>query len=267
MPVNLVVLGAAGRMGRTLLGTALADPELRVVGGVDRPDASELGADLGVMCGRSATGIKLSASLEDLLAAADVTIEFSTPEATLAHLEQTRRAGKAAVIGTTGIDEAGFERLREAARDIPVFQSPNMSLGVNLLFKVLPMIARALGEGYDIEVVETHHNQKKDAPSGTALKLAEVVAEALGKNLKDDAVYGRQGIQPRRPGEIGIHAIRAGSVVGDHSVFFVNDGEQIEIAHRAFSRQTFAFGALRAARWLASKQPGLYNMQDLLAEI
>ena len=263
-PTRLVVLGAAGRMGRVLTATALGDPAIKVVGAIDRPDSPEAGEDIGRLAGVAECGVPLGTSLDGMLAGADATIEFSVPEATLDHLETVRQAKRAAVIGTTGFSPAQLDRVREIAREIPVFLSPNMSLGVNLLLKILPIVARTLGPGYDIEIVETHHHGKKDAPSGTAIKLGEVVAEALGTTLAESAVYGRQGIQPRQPGEIGMHAIRAGSVVGDHSVFFVNDGEQIEIAHRAFSRQTFALGALRAVKWIVDQPAGLYSMQDLI---
>lgn len=261
---RVVVLGAAGRMGRVLTATLLQDPEIEVVGAIDRPDAPEVGQDAGQVSGFGEAGVKLGASLEAVIDRADLTVEFSVPEATLEHLELARARGKAAVVGTTGFSPAQLERIKGMAREVPVFVSPNMSLGVNLLLKVLPIVARALGPGYDVEVIETHHHGKQDAPSGTALKLAEVVAQALGTTLEARAVYGRQGIQPRRPGEIGMHAIRAGSVVGDHTVLFANEGEQIEISHRAYSRQTFALGAARAAKWIVQQKPGLYSMQDLI---
>lgn len=261
---KVVVLGAAGRMGRVLTATALGDPEIAVVGAVDRPSAPELGLDAGQVAGFGEVGVPIGGDLAAVIDRADVTVEFSVPEATLEHLELARSKGKAAVVGTTGFSPAQMDQIRAIARDVPVFVSPNMSLGVNLLFKILPIVARALGQAYDVEVVETHHHGKQDAPSGTALKLAEVVAAALGTTLAERAVYGRQGIQPRQPGEIGIHAIRAGAVVGDHTVLFANEGEQIEIGHRAYSRQTFALGAVRAVKWIVRQQPGLYSMQDLI---
>ncbi len=264
MPTRLVVLGAAGRMGRVLLGSALADPEIQVVGAVDRPDAREIGMDVGTIAGLGERGVKLSADLAAVIDQADVTVEFTIPAATLEHLGVSLARRKPAVVGTTGLDAAQLERVRAIGREIPLFMAPNMSLGVNVLLKVLPIIAEALGSAYDVEVIEAHHHGKKDAPSGTALRLAEVVAQALGTTLPERAVYGRQGIQPREPGEIGMHAIRAGAIVGDHTVLFANDGEQIEVVHRAYSRQTFALGALRAVKWIAQQPPGFYSMPDLL---
>lgn len=264
MATKLVVLGAAGRMGRVLTATALQDPEVEVVGAVDRPDVPEIGQDVGRIAGLGDAGVRLTGSLGEVVGLADVTVEFTLPEATLEHLELSLRQGKPAVVGTTGFGPEQSERIRAIARGIPVFLSPNMSLGVNLLLKVLPIVAAALGDAYDVEVIEAHHHGKKDAPSGTALKLGEVVAQALGTTLAERAVYGRQGIQPRKPGEVGMHAIRAGSIVGDHTVLFANEGEQIEISHRAYSRQTFALGALRAAKWIVKQPAGLYSMQDLI---
>jgi 4-hydroxy-tetrahydrodipicolinate reductase len=264
MTTRLVVLGAAGRMGRVLAATALQDPGIEVVGAVDRPGVPEIGQDVGRVAGLGEVGVKLTTSLDEVVGAADVTVEFTMPEATLEHLELSRSRGKAAVVGTTGFSPAQLAQVGAIAREIPVFMAPNMSLGVNVLLRILPIVARALGPSYDVEVVETHHHGKKDAPSGTALKLAEVVAQALDTTLAERAVYGRQGLQPRQPGEIGMHAIRAGSVVGDHTVLFANEGEQIEISHRAYSRQTFALGAVRAAKWIVGQAPGLYSMQDLI---
>ncbi len=264
MATNVVILGAAGRMGRVLLGAALQDPELAVVGAVDRPGLPEIGQGVGRVAGLAETGVKLVDRLEDVIERADVTAEFTAPDATLEHLELSRARRKPAVVGTTGFTPEQLERIRTIAREVPVFLSPNMSLGINLLLKILPIVAKALGPDYDIEVVEAHHHGKKDAPSGTALKLAEVVAQALGTTLPERAVYGRQGIQPRQPGEIGMHAIRAGALVGDHTVLFANEGEQVEIGHRAYSRQTFALGALRAMKWIVHQPAGLYSMQELI---
>ena len=264
LPTRLVILGAAGRMGRVLLGSALADPDVEVVGAVDAPGSREIGQDVGALVGVGERGVKLSADLSAVIDRADATVEFTIPAATVDHLEISLARRKPAVVGTTGLDPAQLERVREIAREIPLFMAPNMSLGVNVLLKVLPIIAEALGSTYDVEVIEAHHHGKKDAPSGTALRLAEVVAEALGTTLPERAVYGRQGIQPREAGEIGMHAIRAGAIVGDHTILFANEGEQIEVVHRAYSRQTFALGALRAAKWIAKQPHGFYSMQDLL---
>jgi len=264
MATRVIVVGAAGRMGRVLAATALQDPEIQVVGAVDRPDAPEIGQDVGRVAGLGEAGVKLVADLAAAIDRADAIVEFTLPEPTLEHLEVARAHRKAAVVGTTGFSPEQMERVGAIAREIPVFLAPNMSLGVNVLLKVLPLVARALGPAYDVEVIEAHHHGKKDAPSGTALKLAEVVAQALGASLAERAVYGRQGIQPRQPGEIGMHAIRAGANVGEHTVLFANEGEQIEITHKAYSRQTFALGAIRAAKWIVRQPAGLYSMQDLI---
>ena len=262
--VKVIIVGAAGRMGRQLVAGALQDRGLELVGGIVEPGMPEVGTDLGILGGQQSIGISAVDDLESVIDGTDAIIEFSAPEASVQHVELAARHKKAAVIGTTGFDTAQMERIRTAAQTIPVLVAPNMSVGVNVLLKVLPIIAKALDSSYDIEIVEAHHKMKKDAPSGTALKLAEVIAEALDKDLDKVGVYGRRGIAPRQEGEIGIHAVRAGSIVGDHSVIFANDGEQIEVIHRAFSRQTFALGALRAAKTIANWKPGLYSMQDVL---
>lgn len=262
--VKIIVVGAAGRMGRQLIAGALQDKELKLVGGVVEPGMPEVGADLGILGGQRPIGVLAVEDLGSIVEGTDVIIEFTTPEASAEHAELAARYKKAAVIGTTGFDQSQMERITSAARSIPVLVAPNMSVGVNVLLKVVPIIAKALGSAYDIEIVEAHHKMKKDAPSGTALKLAEVIAQALDRDLGKAGVYGRKGIAPREEGEIGIHAVRAGGIVGDHSIIFANEGEQIEVIHRAFSRQTFALGALRAAKHIASRNPGLYSMQDML---
>ncbi|MBI2953341.1 MAG: 4-hydroxy-tetrahydrodipicolinate reductase [Chloroflexi bacterium] len=262
--VKVVIVGAAGRMGRMLIAGALQDKDLELAGGVVEPGFPEVGADLGNLGGQQPIGVFAVDNLDAAIGNADVVIEFTAPEASVQHVELAARHKKAAVIGTTGLDAAQMERIRAAARSVPVLVAPNMSVGVNVLERILPLIARTLGEGYDIEIVEAHHRMKKDAPSGTALKLAQVIAEALGKDLDDVGVYGRHGIAPRTEGEIGVHAVRAGGIVGDHRVIFANDGEEIEIVHRAFSRQTFVLGALRAAKYIVNQKPGLYSIQDVL---
>ncbi|HET7273260.1 MAG TPA: 4-hydroxy-tetrahydrodipicolinate reductase, partial [Rubrobacter sp.] len=192
---------------------------------------------------------------------AEVLIEFTTPEATVGHLSY----GKPHVIGTTGLSDEQIQMVREAAHSVPIVLAPNMSVGVNLLREVVRELAAKLGEGYDIEVVEAHHRNKKDAPSGTALFLARAAAEGRGQDLDEVAVYGREGFAPREPGEIGIHALRGGAVVGEHRLIFYSGGEEVEVVHRALSRRTFADGALRAARFVANSQPGLYSMADVLS--
>ncbi|MCL4533733.1 MAG: 4-hydroxy-tetrahydrodipicolinate reductase [Bacteroidetes bacterium] len=264
MPVRLIIAGAGGRMGREIAQAALGDKDVQIVGGFDVPGHPALGQDIGALAGRSPIGVTVGDSLEAIVGRGDIVMEFSVPEATMEHLGTVASAGKRHVIGTTGLSLAQLEKVAEIARSTPVLLSPNMSLGVNLLFKILPTVCQALGDGYDIEVTETHHRFKQDAPSGTAVKLAEVIANALGRDLSKEAVYGRQGICPRTPTEIGMHALRAGGSAGEHHILFANEGEEITISHRALSRQTFALGAIRAAKWLAGKGPGLYNVLDVL---
>ncbi len=264
MPVRIVIAGAGGRMGREIAIAALGDKDVQVVGGFDVPGHPAIGQDIGTLAGKGPIGATVTDSLEAALDKGDILVEFSVPEATLEHAEAVARAGKRHVIGTTGLNQSQMQRLGELATTIPILFSPNMSLGVNLLFKVLPIVCQALGDAYDIEVTEIHHRFKQDAPSGTAIKLAEVIAEALHRDLSQAAVYGRRGICPRQPKEIGIHALRAGGSAGEHHVLFANEGEEITISHRALSRQTFALGAIRATKWLAAQGPGLYNVLDVL---
>lgn len=264
-PVRIAIAGVGGRMGRQVATAVAGDPSLRLVGGTARPGSPLVGRDLGQIAGQAPLGISASAAIVDVVRACDVVVDFTTPESTRQHLDACREVGRAIVVGTTGLPSDEFGYLREVASVIPVFFAANMSLGVNLLVEILPRIAQALADGYDVEIVEAHHRGKKDAPSGTALRLAEAIADALGKDLAADSVHGRSGIAPRRPGEIALHAVRAGGIVGEHTVLFASEGEQVEIKHRAYSRQTFALGALRAARFLAGKPAGLYSMRDLLS--
>lgn len=261
--VNVAITGASGRMGRTLIEACSHADGMRLSAAVERPGSSLIGADAGELAAVGKIGVAIRAGLAGL--DYDVLVDFTRPEATLDYLEDCRRAGRRMVIGTTGFDEAGQTRIVNAARDIPIVFAPNMSVGVNLCFKLLDTAARVLGDSVDIEIVEAHHRYKADAPSGTALRLGEVVARALGRNLKDCAVYGRQGITGERARQtIGFATVRAGDIVGDHTVLFAGGGERIEITHRAESRATFANGALRAARWLMDKPAGLFDMQDVL---
>lgn len=262
--VRVVIVGAAGRMGRQLIAATLADKELELTGGVVEPGMPEVSTDLGILGGQEPIGVLAVDNLASALEDADVIVEFTAPESSVEHAEAAARHGKAMVIGTTGLDAGQMERIRKAAQVTPILVAPNMSVGVNVLLQALPIIARALSSSYDVEIVEAHHRMKKDAPSGTALKLAEVIARALEKDLGEVGNYGRKGIAPRIEGEIGIHAVRAGGIVGDHTVIFANEAEQIEVVHRAFSRQNFALGALRAAKYIANRGPGLYSMQDVL---
>jgi len=251
-------------MGRAVIALAAEDPNFKVVGAIEAIGHRELGKDAGVTAGVSPLGVSISSDLAGLIETADAVIDFSERQSTLSCVELARRAGKALVIGTTGLSDADIAQVKGAAQQIPIVLSPNMSIGVNVLFGIAEATARKL-KGYDVEIFEVHHNKKKDAPSGTAKKLAQVVAAATGRDLSRDAVYGRQGIVgERKPSEIGILAARAGDVVGEHTVIFAGPGERIELIHRAHSRNTFASGALRAARFAAIASPGFYSMADVL---
>jgi 4-hydroxy-tetrahydrodipicolinate reductase len=252
------VVGAAGRMGREVCRAALEDSDIELVGGIVEPGAKALGADLGELCGAGRIGVLTT---EDPPAEAEALIEFTTPEATVEHLSYRRPV----VIGTTGLSEEQLMQVEEAAEDVPVVLAPNMSVGVSLIREVVRELSEKLGAGYDIEVMEAHHRNKVDAPSGTALLLAWAAAEGRGRDLDEVAVYGREGRAPRKEGEIGIHALRGGAVVGEHRVVFYGSGEEVEIVHRVLSRHTFATGALKAARFVARAEPGLYSMRDVLA--
>jgi 4-hydroxy-tetrahydrodipicolinate reductase len=245
-------------MGREICCSALETDGVDLAGGAVEPGAPELGADLGELCGFGSIGVTAT---EEPPEDAEVLIEFTSPEATISHLAY----GKPHVIGTTGLSDDQRAEIKAAARNAPIVLAPNMSVGVNLLREVVRDLSAKL-EGYDIELVETHHRNKKDAPSGTALLLANAAAEGRKQNLDDTAVYGREGISPRREGEIGIHALRGGAVVGEHRLIFYSDGEEIEVIHRALSRRTFADGAIRAAKFAASAKPGLYSMSDVLKQ-
>jgi 4-hydroxy-tetrahydrodipicolinate reductase len=243
-------------MGRELCRAALQTDGIELAGGTVEPDAPELRADLGELCGAGRTGVTATEAPPEH---AGVLIEFTTPGATVEHLSY----GLPHVIGTTGLSEEQLAEVEEAAQNAPIVLAPNMSVGVNLLREVVRDLAAKL-EGYDIEVVEAHHRHKKDAPSGTALFLARAAAEGRERSLEEVAVHGREGYAPREPGEIGIHALRGGAVVGEHRLVFYADGEEVEVVHRALSRRTFADGALRAARFAAGAGPGLYGMADVL---
>jgi 4-hydroxy-tetrahydrodipicolinate reductase len=244
-------------MGRELCRAALETEDVELAGGTVEPGAPELGADLGDLCGAGKIGITATKEPpED----AGVLIEFTTPAATVEHLTY----GKPHVIGTTGLSAGHHARVEDASRRAPIVIAPNMSVGVNLLREVVRELSAKLGADYDLEVVEAHHRSKKDAPSGTALLLARAAAEGRGRDLDEVVVYGREGVSPREEGEIGIHALRGGAVVGEHRLIFYSGGEEVEVVHRALSRRTFAEGALRAARFAAGAKPGLYTMHDVL---
>lgn len=251
-------------MGRALLEAVFQAPDLRVHSALEIPGSPALGKDAGEALG-SPCGIRITDSIEQGLAGADVLIDFTRPEGTLAHLEICRRLGVKAVIGTTGLSAEQKGRIAEAARDVAIMFAPNMSVGVTLVLKLLETAAKVLAEGYDIEIIEAHHRHKVDAPSGTALRMGEVIAQALGRDLRECAVYGREGVTgERQPSTIGFATVRGGDIVGDHTALFAGIGERVEITHKASSRATFALGALRAARFLANHKSGLFDMRDVL---
>ena len=262
--LNIAIAGASGRMGRMLIDAVQAADDCRLSGALDVAGSPALGAD-PLAAGGGRSGLAITADLRAGLAGADVLIDFTRPAGTLAHLAVCRELGVRAVVGTTGFDDAQRAQIAEHARHIGIVMAPNMSLGVNVVLKLLDVAARALRDGYDIEVIEAHHRHKVDAPSGTALAMGQVVADALGRDLKACAVYGREGVTGERdPKAIGFATVRGGDIVGDHTVLFAGTGERIEITHRAASRATYAQGSLRAARFLAGRGPGLYGMADVL---
>ncbi|MDP2284113.1 MAG: 4-hydroxy-tetrahydrodipicolinate reductase [Pseudohongiella sp.] len=264
--IRIAIAGVAGRMGRTLVQAVVDKADTaKVCAGITLPDDPQLGTDIGLIAGVGALGVMACQSLATCLEDFDVLIEFTSPEATLEHLGQCVAAGKAMIIGTTGFTTEQKQQISMAARTIPVVFAPNMSAGVNISLKLLQLAAKALGDDVDIEIVEAHHRHKKDAPSGTALRMGEVIAEALGRKLDDVAVYGREGITGERDRKtIGFATIRGGDIVGDHTVIFAGQGERLEITHKASSRMTFASGAVRAAIWLGSRPAGLYSIDDVL---
>jgi len=263
--IRIAVAGAGGRMGRTLVQAVNETNGLVLGTATERSGSSLLGADAGELAGVGRLDVLVASDLADRLDDFDVLIDFTSPAATIAHLEVCRAAGKRLVIGTTGLDQGQRNAIAAAGLETGIVFAPNMSVGVNLCFKLLDIAARVLGDEVDIEIIEAHHRHKVDAPSGTALRMGEVIAAALGRDLNAVAVYGREGqTGPRERQTIGFETIRAGDVVGEHSVWFAADGERIEIAHKASSRMTFARGAARAAAWIAGRGPGLFDMQDVL---
>ena len=262
--LNIAVAGASGRMGRMLIEAIAQAPDTRLSGALDVHGSPAVGMDAGAFNGQL-TGVVIEPDLAKALAGSQFLIDFTRPEGTLKHLEYCAAHGIKVIIGTTGFDEAGKAAIRAAAEKTAIVFAPNMSVGVNVTLKLLQMAAASLSEGYDIEIIEAHHRHKVDAPSGTALKMGEVIADALGRDLKDCAVYGREGVTGERdPSTIGFATIRGGDIVGDHTVLFAGTGERIEISHKSSSRVTYAHGALRAARFLADKATGLYGMDDVL---
>lgn len=262
---RVAIAGAAGRMGRTLVSAVVQSKEdIEVTVGTVLADDPLLGADIGLLATGSALGVMTCSDLQAVVDDFDVLIDFTEPGATMAHLEFCQQAGKGIVIGTTGLN-AEQQAIIQQVSSIPVVYAPNYSVGVNLSLDLLRQAARVLGDDFDVEIIEAHHRMKKDAPSGTALKMGEVIADELGRNLQEVAVYGREGIGEERDSQtIGFATVRGGDIVGDHTVVFAGMGERIEITHRASSRMTFATGAVRAAHWLSTRKPGVYSMLDVL---
>jgi 4-hydroxy-tetrahydrodipicolinate reductase len=263
--IRIAVTGAAGRMGKTLIEAIAMADGAHLTAAIERPDSSLIGADAGELAGMGKNGISVVGSIDDVLDDFDVLIDFSSPVSTLANAIACKDAGKKMVIGTTGFNDEQKTQLLATQSAMALCMASNFSVGVNLCFKLLDTAARVLGDEVDIEIYEAHHRHKVDAPSGTALSMGEVVANVLGRDLKKVAVYGREGQTGAREREtIGFATVRAGDIVGDHTVMFAADGERVEITHKASSRMSFARGAVRAAIWLGDKDKGLYDMQDVL---
>ncbi len=263
--IRVAIIGAAGRMGRTLVAAVHENSGVELGAALEAPDNDLVGEDSGQIAGVGASGVPIVSNLSQCMDDFDVMVEFTRPEATMANLATCRGGGKKAVVGTTGFSEEQRRTIAGYAEDVAIMIAPNMSVGVNLCFKLIETAASVLGDEVDVEVIEAHHRHKVDAPSGTAVRMGEVLADALGRDLKECAVYGREGHTGERDRRtIGFETIRAGDIVGEHTVMFAGTGERIEITHRASSRMNFALGALRAARWLQDKESGLYDMQDVL---
>lgn len=264
MTINVAILGCSGRMGRNLIQAAYEHEHITLVGGTVRKTSSFVNFDLGELAGIGKINLKTSTNIDELKQA-DVFIDFTSIEATLDNVAWCEKENKAIVIGTTGFTDEQVKTIEKAGKNCPLVLAPNTSVGVNLLFKLLEMTAKAIGDYTDIEIFEAHHRFKKDAPSGTAVKMGQVIADTLGRDLNECAVYGREGItEERDPNTIGFATVRAGDIVGEHTAFFADLGERIEITHKASSRMTFALGAMRAAVWLSEAPSGYYDMQDVL---
>ncbi len=262
--LKIAVAGASGRMGQMLVEAIANAPDTTLAGALDIPASPAIGKDAAAFLGQPA-GVTIESDLAKGLANADFLIDFTRPEGTLAHLAYCAAHGIRMIIGTTGFDADGKAAIAKAAEKTAIVFAPNMSVGVNVTMKLLEMAAKNFSEGYDIEIIEAHHRHKVDAPSGTAIKMGEVIAGALGKDLNDVAVWAREGVTgPRDPSSIGFATVRGGDIIGDHTVLFAGIGERIEISHKSSSRVSYATGSLRAARFLADKQTGLYDMQDVL---
>jgi 4-hydroxy-tetrahydrodipicolinate reductase len=265
LTTDIIITGGLGKMGREIAACVLDDKECRLSGCVEQADHPALGKDYGECLGRGTLGISIAGSLSGLPVESSVVIDFSSPKATLTFLSDVGKRKSKIVIGTTGIDPSGTEAIKKASKSVPVVFSPNMSLGVNLLFVLTELAAKKLGGSFDIEIIEAHHRLKKDSPSGTAVRLGEIAASAMGLEYKDAVRNGRAGMVGARSNrEIGMHAVRGGDIVGDHTVLFAGLGERLELRHVASSRSTLARGAVAAAKWLAAQKPGLYTMRDVL---
>jgi 4-hydroxy-tetrahydrodipicolinate reductase len=264
--IRAIVAGVAGKMGQRILNAIRAEEDFAVAGAFERPESPHVGLDAGLLSGAGPLEVQVAPNIEKALESkADVVIDFTAPAASLHHAKACAEKGVALVVGTTGFSAQARAELAGHAQRIPILMAPNMSVGVNVLFRLVTQAAKALGPQYEIEIVETHHRQKRDAPSGTALRLAENAAHALGLDAATAVIYERHGdIGARKPGTIGVQTLRGGDVIGDHTVYFLADGERLELTHRASSRDNFARGAVRAARFLVGRKPGLYDMQDVL---
>lgn len=257
--IKVIVSGVCGKMGSLIAQLVCEQKDMLLVGAIEQPGHKKIGCEFGK------TGLSIVDNLEAVIDKGDVLIEFTNPKTTIDHLEIAVSNHKAIVIGTTGLDETQIAKIKKLSTSLPIVFAPNMSVGVNLLFKLVGEVAKVLGDDYEVEIIEAHHHHKKDAPSGTALKLGQIIADSLKRDFKEVAVYGRKGqVGERKKEEIGILAIRMGDIVGEHTVIFGNEGERIELIHRAHSRLTFAQGAIKAVRFVAKTTTGLYDMQDVL---
>lgn len=262
--MNIAIAGASGRMGRTLIEAVLRTEDVKLAAALEQKGNAHVGRDAGELAG-SPCGVKVTDDIAAGIRGCDVLIDFTRPEGTLAHVAACGRLGVKMVIGTTGFSAGGRAGIAEAARAIAIAMAPNFSVGVNVMLRLIDVAARSLGSGYDVEIFEAHHRHKVDAPSGTALRMGEVVAQALGRDLRQSAIYGREGVTGERKDDtIGFATVRGGDMVGDHSVMFIGTGERLDVAHRATSRANYATGALRAARFVMDRQNGLYDMADVL---
>jgi len=262
--MKIAIAGATGRMGKMLIEAVLNSPDAQLVGALEHDSCPLIGEDAGAFLGKK-TGVAITADITKALSDAEFLIDFTRPEGTMAHLAVAQKTGSKMIIGTTGLSPEQIDGLKKASANLAIVFAPNMSVGVNATFKLLEIAAKMLNEGYDIEIIEAHHRHKVDAPSGTALRMGEVIADALGEKLDDVAVYAREGhTGERKAGSIGFATIRGGDIVGDHTVLFAGEGERIEISHKSSSRQSYAQGSLRAARYLQNQSSGLHDMQDVL---